>query len=163
FMSSRLPELIVPCTLTEQRARLVGILDLGRMKRLSSSLYRATGTVAVDLQFSKDEHGNRLVTGGWSTRLWLICQRCVEPMEIALSRELRLELVRGTQEWGMSLDFEPIQVSESERVSLLEMLEDELILALPMAPVHVIGDCRGIDTGPAVENQNPFGVLAKTD
>ncbi|MGH8594504.1 MAG: hypothetical protein ACREX9_16765 [Gammaproteobacteria bacterium] len=62
----------------------------------------------------------------------------------------------------MSLDFEPIQVFESETVSLLEMVEDELILALPMAPVHAIGDCRRKDIiGPAAENQSPFGVLAK--
>ncbi|MGH8578916.1 MAG: YceD family protein [Gammaproteobacteria bacterium] len=140
---------------------IVGDLDLGRMGRLSSSLCRATGTVAVELQFGKDERGSRLVTGGWSTRLWLICQRCLEPMEIALSGELRLEFVQATQEWGTSLDFEPMQVFESETVSLLEMVEDELILALPMAPMHAIADCRGIDIGPAVENQNPFGVLAK--
>ncbi|MGH8657258.1 MAG: YceD family protein [Gammaproteobacteria bacterium] len=131
------------------------------MKRLGSGLDRATGAVTIDLQFGKDEHGNRMVTGGWLTRLWLICQRCLEPMEIPLSRERRLEFVQGTQEWGTSLDFEPMQVLESEAVSLLEMVEDELILALPMAPVHAIGDCRGRDTGPAVENQNPFGVLAK--
>jgi len=160
-MSSRLPELIEPRTLAEKRARLVGNLDLGRMERLSSSLCRATGTVAVELLFGKDEHGNRLVTGGWSTRLCLVCQRCLEPMEIALSRELRLEFVQATQEWGMSLDFEPIQVFESDTVSLLEMVEDELILALPMAPVHVFGDCRARDIDPSVENQNPFGVLAK--
>ncbi|MGH8615192.1 MAG: YceD family protein [Gammaproteobacteria bacterium] len=133
------------------------------MKRLRSSLCRATGAVAVELQFGKDEHGKRLVTGGWSTRLWLICQRCLEPMGIVLSRELHLELVQGTEEWSMALDFEPMQVFECETVSLLERVGDELILALPMVPGHAIGDCRGIDIDidAAIESQNPFGVLAK--
>lgn len=165
-MSPGLPEHIEPCMLAEKGTRLIGNLDLGRMTRLRPSLYRSPGAVAVELQFRKDEHGNRLVTGGWSTRIWVICQRCLEPMEIALSREVRIEFVQGTQEWGMSLDFEPMQVFESETVSLLEMVEDELILALPMAPVHTSGDCqgrreRGKNIGPAVENQSPFGVLAK--
>ncbi len=162
-MSSQLPEHIEPCKLAEKGARLVGNLDLGRMRRLTPSLCRANGTVEIELEFGKDERGNRLVTGGWSARLELICQRCLEPMEIALSRELRLELVGATQESGcMSLDFEPIQVFESETVSLLEMVEDELILVLPMAPVHAIGDCRRKDImGPGEENQSPFGVLAK--
>lgn len=162
-MSSQLPEHIEPCDLTEKGARLVGNLDLGRMGRLSLSLFRANGAVEIEIEFGKDEQGNRLVTGEWSTRLELICQRCLEPMEIALSGEFRFELVGGTQESGrMSLDFEPIPVFESETVSLLEIVEDEIILALPMAPVHAIGDCRRKDImGPAVENQSPFGVLAK--
>jgi uncharacterized protein len=161
-MSSGLPELIAPCMLAEKRARLVGSLNLGRMTRLGASLCRAGGSVSIDFQFGKDEHGKRLVVGAWSTRLWVTCQRCLEPMEIDLSRDVRLELVQGTQEeWGMFLDFEPMHVFESETVSLVEMVEDELILALPMAPVHAIGDCRAIDVDPGVENQNPFAVLAK--
>lgn len=115
----------------------------------------------IELEFGKDEQGNRFVTGAWSTRLELACQRCLEPMEIALSREIRLEFVVGIQESGcMSSDFEPMQVFESGTVSLPEMVEDEIILALPMAPVHVAG-CQRRDIGRPVENERPFGVLAK--
>lgn len=165
-MQDLLPERIEPVRLAERGTRLAGILELSRMKRLSSSLYCADGCVEVAVQFDADDEGNRFVTGWWSTQLKVTCQRCLEPMEITLGRDIRLELVDGTRESGrMPVDFEPMRVCDT--ASLVEMVEDEVILALPMVLMHAAGVCpragqsKGDTPAPAVKTKSPFAVLAK--
>jgi uncharacterized protein len=98
--------------------------------------------------------------------LEVVCQRCLEPMPVEVKSEVRLGIVRRESEAvALPPEYEPLQV-DGERISLLSVVEDELILALPVAPLHPPGRCqpprhlhRGeVRNGTAAES--PFAVLA---
>jgi len=72
------------------------------------------------------------------TTLRMSCQRCLQPVIVALDVQPRLRFVRGEQQ-AEALD----EDSEDEDVlalaatlDLLQLTEDELILALPLVPRH---------------------------
>ena len=63
--------------------------------------------------------------------------------------------------------YEPIEVNEFGEVDLLAMVEDEIILALPVVPVHESEHCEVSDADmvfgklpPEVDKPNPFAALA---
>ena len=72
------------------------------------------------------------------TTVWLNCQRCLQPMPVALSVDRVFRFVRNEDE-AAQLD----EVTDSEDVlamsralDLIELAEDELIMALPIVPRH---------------------------
>jgi uncharacterized protein len=142
-MSRRLPDLVEPLALAERGAHLEGILDLARLTRLGRDLAHATGGVAVWLDFVRDEQGRPQVTGRIRATLALTCQRCLEPMEVPLDLEVGLGLLPSDADaQHLSPGIEPLLVGE-EPVSLVQLVEDELLLALPAVPMHPPAVCRG--------------------
>ncbi len=47
----------------------------------------------------------------------------------------------------------------SHHVDLLEAIEDEILLAIPSAPKHPMGDCQMRQAGDGLGDENPFKVL----
>lgn len=162
-MVNRLPEYIEPFHLADKSVRLTGTLDLGQMTRLCSNLSEQHGQVFVDLRFERNEQGIRYATGHLSTRLRVLCQRCLEPMEITLNSELRLELVDNAHETGhLPENFEPFDLAP-EPISLIQMVEDELILSSPAVPRHSDQECSAVPISqepPRATRSNPFAVLS---
>lgn len=95
-------------------------------------------------------HGERrAVTGGeaelWlalsaDTRVWLSCQRCLQPFEVPLALARRIRFVRGeAQAEALDAELEDDVLALSRTLDLRELVEDELLLALPLVPRH--GSC----------------------
>lgn len=124
----------------------------------------------------------RAVTGGeaetWlmlsaDTRVWLTCQRCLQPFEVPLGLARRLRFVRGeSQAEALDAESDDDVLALGRSLDLRELVEDELLLALPLVPRHgqcpqplpmSAGDAPPADA--AVERANPFAVLQalKTD
>lgn len=153
--------------------RLEGRWPLNDLSRLESSLFAASGlddTVAWSAQGSQvHEHGAepqlwlRLQA---QTAVTLQCQRCLQPLVQPLEVDRSFRFVR-TEEEAERLD----EQSEDDvlvlaaRLDLLELLEDELILSLPLVPRHE-GDCPVPLPLPAADlpeedpAPNPFAALA---
>lgn len=120
---------------------MCGELPLARMERLAPGLCDRDGAVSIDLRFGRDEQGRNLALGPVTARLRVPCQRCMECMEMAVAAALRLVFGDpGGDEGAVPEGHESVPLANG-RISLLELIEDELILALPMAPVHE--DCPG--------------------
>jgi DUF177 domain-containing protein len=166
-MSDRLPEAIDPIRLADQQKLLKGRIPLSRMRRLGPSLAVADGWVEVDLGFGVDDLGIRYLGGRISAELQLVCQRCMEPMALPVAAAPSLGLVRSDAEAErLPSYYEPLVVG-SEPMLLSTLVEDELILALPIVPVHPADLCPARsstaakdDTAPAPESAGPFAVLA---
>ncbi len=169
-MSSPLPEYIDPLRLADARAVLQGQVAVSGMARLAPSLRSTQGVVDFDLAFSVDMEGIRCVHGSLSTQLDVICQRCMQPMELPLEAQVALGVVVSMQEAErLPSAYEPLVVG-AEPVSLKEMIEDELLLVLPVAPIHPEQQCPAWrerileeeQEEPAQEGKkNPFAVLAQ--
>ncbi|WP_455196742.1 YceD family protein [Kaarinaea lacus] len=173
-MSQRLPEFIEPYRLAETQRILAGDLPIARMSRLVSMLLSDAGEVHVNLVFGVDEIGQANVIGEVTTAVTMQCQRCMESMEVEVSSEVSLAFVRTEkQAQGLPSYYDPLIVEEE--TSLSELVEDEIILALPAVPLHEPEQCtvqeqyvsntqgaaEDSQSGDVSQRQNPFAILEK--
>jgi uncharacterized protein len=100
------------------------------------------------------------------TEVTLECQRCLQPMRLALHATRRIFFVDG-EEAAAALDAESEDdvLALTPALDLAELIEDELLLALPLVPRH--DHCplplpRGFveDEAPVDPADNPFAALA---
>ena len=92
---------------------------------------------------------------------WLQCQRCMEPYEQRLTSDVRVEFVDDLDADSRQPGFEPMATVEA--VTIVEIVETELLLAMPAVPVHAAGECE-IDEAYRVSEEDtrrpsPFAAL----
>jgi uncharacterized protein len=100
-----------------------------------------------------------------ATRLALVCQRCLAPVDAALHIEKALRFVRGEDAAAeLDADSDDDVLDSSRNLDLRSLIEDELLLALPLVPRH--DECPPAYREPvpsesqADDKPNPFSVLA---
>lgn len=165
LMPPDLPQTIDPVRLARAGATLKGTMEISHMERLGPLLNPPYGTVEFELDFSKDDEGCSLVHGGAFARVSMTCQRCFEPVSIDLQPRTNLMVVTSEEAArDVPEDFEPLLFC-GENLLLAEVIEDELLLALPLAPLHNNEQCHAADShsdSPEREDENgnnPFAVL----
>lgn len=137
-------------------SRLAGRLEAAQLQRLAGLQVKSDGLV-YSLQGGENRSGRlalRLQAGG---RLGLICQRCMGPLEFPLDIDVELELA-GTKEEIEQAEDEVDRVLASREMAVAELVEDEVILALPMVPRHET--CGASQETPNSGRASPFEALA---
>ena len=160
-----LPKKADPRKLAERGAQITGIAEISAMSRLASFLCDEQGEVDVILDFAVDEQHLRTVTGTAKGRVFMTCQRCLDPVAIDIEASLNLAVVlNDEQARNLPKYYDPLLVEE-EDVELLPIVEDELILSLPSVPKHADctvktswGDSETVHL--QQKKPNPFSVLA---
>ena len=152
-----------PWRLAAQGRILAGRIALDALPRLAPSL-AGPGEVEYRLAFHLDGERRAAVSGHVATQLVVQCQRCLEPVAIPVDSRFELVFVRGLDEAArLPEPYEPA-LAEDGWVRPLDLVEDELLLALPPVPVHETPECsaRTAEPKPGEEIQadNPFAVLA---
>ena len=103
---------------------------------------RQEGQVKFSLIFSIDEQCRTLITGNVSAAVNLECQICLGEFSEQISCEINTLVVEELNEL-FDLDQDRAAfVAVGKCVSLQDIVEDELIVAIPMAPKHRSG-CAG--------------------
>ena len=165
-MTQPLPELIDPFRLVRQNRILSGTLELRRMERLAPLLHSTEGVASVDLEFGTDDMGVMCVLGHVKAELHFICQRCMQPMTQAVDADVALGLVANRSDADkVAAHYEPLIVEEVP-TPLLPIIEDELLLLVPIVALHAPGECEALPqlnmaAEPVAQRANPFAVLAK--
>lgn len=165
-MSDRVPDFVDPLRLAEQGRRIEGRIKLERLSRLGSLLSSQKGEVIIDVEFGVGADGIPALRGTLSAQLEMYCQRCMTPAQFAIEAGINLGIVKNEQEAALLPDeYEPLQV-EHEPTHFGDIVEDELILALPIAPMHEKSECAAWEpaeepAGDEEEKKNPFSVLAE--
>lgn len=102
--------------------------------------------------------------------LWQTCQRCLEPVATSLASDYQLALLKNESHVALlNEDTEYLLLEEltnDNKLYLLEILEDEMLVNLPLSPKH--DDCEihyhqdeNSDTvAEEPTKENPFAVLA---
>ncbi|THB70438.1 MAG: hypothetical protein D6B28_09100 [Gammaproteobacteria bacterium] len=132
---------LAPIPMAERGETLEIKLSMAKMERLSELVIDAAGEVAAKLEFGIDSEGIKFISGSATAELTVECQRCMQPMNVSVEVEFKLGMVVDedlAQE--LSEDYEPLVVSE-ETISLSALIEDELILALPIVSMHEDTNC----------------------
>jgi len=100
----------------------------------------------------------------------LTCQRCLSPLVRRLEGKGRAALVATPAEAERVPDTLETVLAPEYRISIRDLVEEELLLALPLVPRHEDNDCvgDGADTAgpgfaaePSAETQRPFGQLSE--
>jgi uncharacterized protein len=134
-MSSRLPETLDFLKQAERRVSLEGLWPLAELNRFCDTLNDTSGELAANLFFGSSA-GFYCLQGTVRASVEVICQRCAEPMQQELLGHFKLGLVTSDEKIGLlPPDMEPYLV-EGEEQSIIDVLEDELLLLLPMVMTH---------------------------
>ena len=169
-MLDRLPHLIDPVAFADKQRTLQGKIPLNKLERLADMLLDRHGEVEIDLTFSKDGRVP-LIQGHVKTDLILECNTCLEALSLPVELKINLGIVQSLEQAErLSGEYEPLMLEE-EKIPLHEIIEDELLLALPDFPKHE-HECKPYKQSteavkPVANNNqqsqsnNPFSVLAK--
>lgn len=161
-----LPQHINMLRLSEQAADFHGSLLIKDMQRLAPSLYNDQGEVLVDLGLGTDEEGTRFCRVKLKADVVLQCQRCMEPFNYGIISDFVHGVVSSEREAeGLAENYEPVIVQDGMLI-VQDMIEDELILKMPIVPMHSDQECKvklpmADSTWAEEENdgQSPFRVL----
>jgi uncharacterized protein len=165
-MSADLPESIDAWRAVAARRIYEGEVPLGRMKRLEGSLVDTDGSCRFRLEFGRDALGAATVAVSAQAGLPLLCQRSLQRFVLPVHCEQLLGLIRGeNEESSLAPETEPVLVPPDGMLSPLDLVEDELILALPVVPLAVEAEDDTGAAAPAPEpagekRENPFAALA---
>lgn len=138
---AKLPAHIDPLTLCKNQQELVGKIPLARFKRVKELVLADDGEVEVCLKFDQDRYGNPWIHGRIAAVLRLECQRCGQPFDLKVEPGINLHPVAYEAELaGLNKECEPL-VTEGKPISLQQLIEDELLLSIPMVPKHEEAEC----------------------
>lgn len=133
-----LPETVKPFKLARQNARLVGLVPLNAFENIAAGVEVSDtkADVKVDVGFEMGPGGVALVKGQVSALIPFQCQRCLETVNVDVSANVMLAVFEEEiDEDTLPEACEPIKI-EGEQVRLVDLLEQELILAAPIVPAH---------------------------
>ena len=172
------PSQIEPFKWAEQGFTWSGTLPLSRFARIARE---AVGSIDdqlinIDCKLPMDIY-HRIVwlDGHTEAKVPMVCQRCLGPVEIELVSDFHLALIDDEsliERLDEDADFIVLGESESSKkgdfdapalVDLLALLEDELLLLMPLSPKHDACEHKHQPTIQDVveeKRDNPFDVLA---
>ena len=160
--SKQLPKTIKLFKFARKEASLHGDYKIATMPRISEIARNTEDRVKVDLSFYLENDKTPCIKGIIDTKIILDCQRCLEAFPVELKINFNLAFVRY-EDKAEELDsgFEVYVIGEEEDLDSIDLITDEILLSIPMAPSHDF-DCNlKIDKEEIVEEirKNPFDVL----
>lgn len=143
-MSREFPDFVDPWKAADGRRTFQGTMPIRRMKRLeallapeddgSESAVTDRGEADFTARFSYDRQGQVIIRLDVEAELPLVCQRSLEPFREPVSRRSVLAVIEDVSEQEEIPDaYEPVLV-EHRRLALLDIVEEELLLAVPQVP-----------------------------
>ena len=155
---------------------------IAALPRVVDLLASDRGSLAITFQFYRDEGRFRRVDGHLLGSVEMVCQRCLEPMAVAVDTRFELAIVWSEKDAErLPKSLEPLIVGE-ELVDLADIVSEELILSLPYVNYHEASDCHQranyscVDPDAVIavaekdntrvtkgepEKENPFNILEK--
>lgn len=149
---------------SKQSERLEGETAIAELQRLAEFVQDTKGVIAWSLQGGKHALGYPQLTLTVSGAVNLLCQRCLTPLSVSIDSDSVLVLAKddaGADEIEARLDDESVDVIPAhEELNPLDLVEDEALLALPIAPKHEICPDQAASADLVKsEKPSPFAVL----
>ena len=144
-------------------ARNSGVLrcDVGldQMPRLADQLFATTGSLSVSLEGRRDDEGKSWLQLDVSGMPVLCCQRCLGGVGWPLKITSHLRLIGPGEEWPDDdlVDDSADAIAADRELAVLALVEDEVLLALPIAPRHE--RCESPLADAAEHGSSPFAAL----
>ena len=145
-----------------RNASFSGEIPLSKMPRLASLVMQDDAIIRVNFEFGSNAYQHAAIKGHYTAELTVQCQRCLEPMVQTIDQDFEL-LIDASEEDIQSFEVDTVYTSDGY-VDVFEVIEDELILALPIISMHEDTSCNKYLQSDAAQDQatvknNPFEVL----
>ncbi len=150
-----------------QNGRFEGNIALSGLKRLGELVhFEEPGSkhpnIAVSFEFVRNEFDIPTLVGRLQASLDLECQRCLKPIQTPMELDFRL-MIDASDEIVRQSGLDTLY-SDDGYIDITEVIEDELILAVPLVAMHEDAACNEDwplkDSQPeAAAKENPFAVL----
>jgi uncharacterized protein len=124
---------------------LSGELEIDTLTRLKSLLHSGVGSVRATLRFRQRGDGWLAVELDYQGSVHLMCQRCLEPFRHELAETVNVVVVDGDSvPLAAPTGYESFEL-EGGRLQPAQLIEDELIVAIPLVPKHArVEDCGSL-------------------
>jgi len=168
------PKRLDVATLAAEAGSLTGDWPLSALPRLAEAQVRPIGPGPLaDIRWQANGSRAVLQGAGMQPALHLVaettatleCQRCLHPMAWPLHAERTIFFIEG-EDAAAALDAEVEDdvLALAPAIDLRSLIEDELLLALPIVPRHDVCPEPLVappdDPETSVEKENPFAILA---
>jgi uncharacterized protein len=149
--------------------QLKGQLPVASLQRLCESLLDEQGSVIANLLFEVDTERRPKIVGNVSTDVSVVCQRCLQPMILHVEDKIDLVLVTtDAQSKALPDRYDPWFCGEDEFLSPADIIEEQLILAMPIVSMHErcvdVNKTQDLSIQNQIESEsarkNPFAALA---
>jgi len=158
------PLFIDNLSFAKKQESLSGILNAANCERLTTLLQsnaKSNDKISYRLQGETNSVAQHFLHLAIDANLTTICQRCLNEMTLELPLEFDYMLSDiGDVEVDEGDDFDHLNISQS--MDLIALIEDEIITALPIAPMHEISaensQCA-LKVASSGEKPNPFAAL----
>jgi uncharacterized protein len=165
-MAPALPDRVDCAHLADNAAVLERVYPLGEMPRLQDLLASAEGFVHASFTFGKVDSGRAGATVEVESTAPLVCQRCLQAVAYPLAGSSEVEFA-GSVSPGAAESQREIYVTDDGLVSLRELAEEELLLALPIVAMHepdacelaAVAEADGDTQGVSGDRLRPFASL----
>jgi uncharacterized protein len=165
---SKPPLFIDNIAFAKKNERLAGELSLEDCARLDELLQSSTdakvsrtGLISYVLQGKTDAAGQHILHLSIACKLTTSCQRCLNSMPLSLNLNFNYLIgeVSDTDVDAVDIDnSDDYDLQQANKVmNLIALIEDEIIMAMPIAPMHEEGCAEMITQSGA--KPNPFAVL----
>lgn len=164
----RIPTTVDPVKSAGKQLVYDGLVPSSALSRLQALLLTPSADVPCVISFGTDEQGIHYVQGEAATEVEVACERCNEAMSLSLSTTFQYAPVTRRQPAeDMPSQYELVELDEFGEINLHRIVEDELMLAMPVVVKHDDKDCSidssamswgKIDDSPE-PSENPFAVL----
>jgi len=144
-------------------ARSGGVLErsvsLDQLPRLAELLTTTAGFLSVRLEGWRDDQGKSWLQLDITGEPVLCCQRCLGGVKFPLAIKSRLQLIAPGEEWPDDdlVDDSADAIAVEQSLVVLSLIEDEVLLALPIAPRHE--QCESPPANASGQGSSPFAAL----
>ena len=146
-----------PRELARRGGQIDGVVPVAAMGRLFDQLAGQAGSLAVRIDGFCDNRRRPWLRLAVRGDLELVCQRCLQPVAQAVGIEVELRVVPPGDPVAADEQEDEEVIEAGEALSLLELVEEEVILDLPFAPAHAACELPGKGTMQGA--QSPFAAL----
>lgn len=169
MLNDTLPKYFDPRKYAFNEQAFEGYVPLDQFEELSAILASSEGNAFIHLDFRVDEDRRYIATGSLTAQVQVVCQRCLGPVPYDLALDLSLGFVYDEDHAkNLPASYDPVVMTDGE-VILANLVEQEIILALPIVAYHEESGCNptavkyasSTDDAPDDEKPNPFSILAQ--
>lgn len=166
----KIPLTIDPRKAAKMRSDYRGVVPGENLTRLMASTAGYCSDIHVRFSCDIDNQGLTVLRGTASGELSLICQRCLNAFNHAVEVEYCFTPVaEEPEDKELTDDHEPVVVDEHGHIEIHQLIEDELILSIPIVPMHDAVDCPITEQDMTVgeidevadKRPNPFAALER--
>jgi uncharacterized protein len=140
-----------------------GEVPVAELARLLDMLENPQGILSYTVRGGVDNQGIHFLDISVTGRCRLLCQRCLEGLDYPVQLDTRLLLRDQASLDTMDDEDEELDsILADAHLDVLNLLEEEILLSLPIAPRHETGACQAAGSeNRHQEEQHPFADLAK--